>query len=90
MLRPAFPIETTRLSLRPLTVDDFDDVFAYDSRPDVARYLYWQPRDRGESRAALERHTSRTSLEKEGDGLVLGMVWRDPGTSVDRRMRNAC
>jgi RimJ/RimL family protein N-acetyltransferase len=63
-----------------MTLDDFDDVHAYDSREDVARYLYWEPRTDEESRSALVRYASRTALEKEGDGLVLGVVWPE----VDR------
>jgi len=36
-------IETERLILRPFNADDFDDLYAYQSRPDVARYLTWGP-----------------------------------------------
>ncbi len=36
MFRPGRPIETTRLTLRPFTPDDFDGLYAYQSRPDVA------------------------------------------------------
>jgi RimJ/RimL family protein N-acetyltransferase len=39
MFRPDHPLETTRLTLRPFAPGDFDDLYAYQSRPDVARYL---------------------------------------------------
>ena len=33
------PIRTERLVIRPMTLADVDDVFAYQSREDVCRYL---------------------------------------------------
>jgi len=79
---PAYPIETARLTLRPLRPDDLDDFHAYDSRPDVARYLYGEPRDRHGSRQALDEHTRKTAFAREGDRIVLGAVWRDAGRLV--------
>jgi RimJ/RimL family protein N-acetyltransferase len=77
VVRPRYPIETARLSLRPLTAGDLDDVHAYYSRPEVTRYLYWDSRDRDESREALERYSRLTVLDQEGDGLVLAVVPRE-------------
>jgi RimJ/RimL family protein N-acetyltransferase len=82
VVRPRYPIETARLSLRPLTAADLDDVHAYYSRPEVTRYLYWGPRDRDQSREALERYSRLTVLDEEGDGLVLAAVPRDMGRVV--------
>jgi RimJ/RimL family protein N-acetyltransferase len=82
VLRPWYPIETDRLSLRPLTAGDLDEVHAYYSRPEVSRYLYWDVRDREQSREALETYARLTALEWEGDGLVLAAVWRDVGRVV--------
>ena len=82
MLRPSYPIETERLSLRPLTAGDLDDVHAYYSRPEVTRYLYWDVRDRERSREALDEYSGRAALDGEGDGLVLAMVARDLGRVV--------
>ena len=36
-------LETERLLLRRLTLDDADDMFAYASSEDVARYVLWTP-----------------------------------------------
>jgi RimJ/RimL family protein N-acetyltransferase len=82
VVEPRYPIETERLSLRPLVYEDFDDAHAYYSRPDVARYLYWQARDREESLEVLARYAGLTELEEEGDGLVLGVVPREVGRVV--------
>ena len=53
MLRPSYPIITDRLILRPFIEDDLDAVHAYQGLPEVARYLYWDPRDRAATAEAL-------------------------------------
>jgi RimJ/RimL family protein N-acetyltransferase len=82
VLRPAYPIETARLSLRPFSPDDLADVLAYQSRPEVVRYLYWEARDRGQVEEYLDGKLGMTALEQEGDGLVLAIVWREVGKVV--------
>ncbi|MDL4812711.1 GNAT family N-acetyltransferase [Actinomadura opuntiae] len=82
MLRPTFPIETERLSLRPFREDDLDGLYAYQSLPEVARFLYWEPRDREESRSFLREKMAASALEKEGDWLVLAIEWRATGDLV--------
>jgi RimJ/RimL family protein N-acetyltransferase len=52
---PRYPLQTARLLLRPYTDADFDDLYDIQSRPDVARYMYWGPRDRPQAREALEQ-----------------------------------
>lgn len=76
-LRPMYPIVTARLLLRPFTADDLDALHAIQSRADVARYLYWEPRSREEVAEALVAQTRRTALDAEGDGLVLAIERRD-------------
>ncbi len=66
-----YPIETERLLLRPYGAADLDDLFAMHSREDVVRYLYWDVRDREQVTAMLERRMTMTSLDKEGDALIL-------------------
>jgi RimJ/RimL family protein N-acetyltransferase len=82
VLRPAYPIETARLTLRPFSPADVDDVLAYQSRPEVVRYLYWETRDRAQVQEYLDGKLGMTALEKEGDGLVLAIVWREAGRVV--------
>jgi RimJ/RimL family protein N-acetyltransferase len=74
VLVPTYPLVTPRLSLRPLTADDFADVHAYWQLPEVARYLYWEAATPEQTRDALERNIRRTALREEGDGLVLAVV----------------
>jgi RimJ/RimL family protein N-acetyltransferase len=40
MLRPAFPLVTQRLVLRPFVDDDLDALYEIESNEDVTRYLY--------------------------------------------------
>jgi RimJ/RimL family protein N-acetyltransferase len=47
-------LETERLLLRPFAATDFEPLLAMQSRPDVARWLYWEARDAEAVRAALE------------------------------------
>jgi RimJ/RimL family protein N-acetyltransferase len=50
---------TARLTLRPFELNDLDDLASLYGRKDVTRFLYWEPRDRKESLAALERSIHR-------------------------------
>ena len=76
MLELAGPLETDRLILRPFVAEDFDAVFAMQSRPDVARYLVWDARNEDEVRTALEVKVSSTAIRAEGDALFLAAVLR--------------
>ena len=69
-----FVFEGERLLLRPFTADDFDALFAIQSRPDVTRWLYWEARDEDEVRAALERKIAGSTLANDGDSLSLAVV----------------
>lgn len=79
MLRPSYPIETPRLRLRPYGLDDLDALAAIQSRPDVMRYLYTEPRTRDEVAAELATRMRNRSIESEGDKLVLAIERRDTG-----------
>jgi RimJ/RimL family protein N-acetyltransferase len=74
--------ETARLTLRPFSPGDFDDLYAYQSRPDVARYLRWNARDRAQVREALATQCAETDLRAPGDWLTFAVVWREAGRVV--------
>ena len=69
-----FPLETERLLLRPFTAGDFEALRAIQSRPDVARWLYWEPRDDAEVRASLKKKIEGTTLAGDGDSVSLAVV----------------
>lgn len=71
------PIATSRLVLRRFQPDDLNDLYAIQSRPDVARYEYWEPRTRGEVEAVLSRKIAQGSVRREGDALSAAVVLPD-------------
>ncbi|WP_433235766.1 GNAT family N-acetyltransferase [Streptosporangium sp. CA-135522] len=73
MLTPSYPIRTDRLILRPFTPDDAQALHAIHSLPEVARYLYWEPRDIEQARQALEKKISQSTLREEGQALGLAV-----------------
>ncbi len=76
------PIETERLVLRPFVEGDFDAVYAMQSRPDVARWTYWEARTEPEVRSALERKIAGSIVRQEGDPLFLAVVHRSSGEVI--------
>jgi RimJ/RimL family protein N-acetyltransferase len=79
---PELPIETERLVLRPYEEADFEALHAIQSRADVNRYLYSEPRDAEEVRAVLRRKLGETALRDEGDTLSVACVRRDTGALI--------
>jgi RimJ/RimL family protein N-acetyltransferase len=76
-VRPAYPVQTDRLLLRPFAATDFDALLAIQSRADVARYLYWDPRTAAEVRETLDAKVRATAIVAEGDNLSLAAVLRE-------------
>jgi len=65
------------LLLRPFTADDFEALFAIQSRADVARWLYWEPRGEDEVRADLDEKIARSVLRRDGDKLSFAVVLKE-------------
>jgi RimJ/RimL family protein N-acetyltransferase len=76
------PIETERLLLRPFAPGDFDALLDMHSRPDVARWLYWDPRGEAETRVALQKKIAARALDAPGDVLSLAAVLRSTGDLI--------
>ncbi|MEV7416576.1 GNAT family protein [Streptomyces sp. NPDC089919] len=74
MLRIDRPVATARLVLRPFRPVDAEDVHDYQRRPEVARFMRWEPRGPQEARAAVEQMTRETRLLSDGDCLSLAVV----------------
>jgi RimJ/RimL family protein N-acetyltransferase len=75
------PIESERLSIRPLRPEDFERHFAIYSNPDVVRYLYEEPFDAEGAREHLKRRTS-SDLPTEGSWVNLGVDVRDENVLI--------
>ncbi|MEU1588081.1 GNAT family N-acetyltransferase [Micromonospora sp. NPDC005710] len=75
MFRPTYPIRTARLALRPVTIDDLDDVYAFQRRPDVVRWMLGaEPRTREQSRVSVLAMAGEDAWRAEGDCLTLAAV----------------
>lgn len=74
MFRPTYPIRTARLTLRPVTLDDLDDVCSWQCRPDVFRWTLSGPRTREESRSSVVAMAGEDAFRAEGDCLTLAVV----------------
>lgn len=72
-------IETERLTLRPLSLTDVDDVTAYQSLEHAVRYVPFNPRTLDEVIAAITRQTPSEHLTTPGDFFILGMEHRQTG-----------
>ena len=67
-----FPILTDRLLLRPFELTDLAGLHDISSRPDVTRFVPWEPRDEQTVREVLERR-----LDGSQEGLSIAVVLRD-------------
>jgi RimJ/RimL family protein N-acetyltransferase len=72
-------IETDRLLLRRYREDDLDRLAEIQSSPDVARYLYWEPRTRAEVEPVLAQRIAETRLERDDDAVTLAVERRADG-----------
>jgi RimJ/RimL family protein N-acetyltransferase len=82
MFEPRYPLITARLVLRQYVWEDLDALYAMHSRPEVTRYLYFEPRDREEVRKALQAKIEAVALKEEGDSLMCGVVLRETGAVI--------
>jgi RimJ/RimL family protein N-acetyltransferase len=72
-LRPSYPVSTARLRLRPLVPADVDSLVAYRSRPEVCRYVPFEPMDRETVAERVALRWARHEIVAEGDALFLGV-----------------
>jgi RimJ/RimL family protein N-acetyltransferase len=86
MAGPAAPIRTARLLLRPFTPEDFDALYAMQSRPDVTRYLYWGPRSADQVREALAQRIDGVWPEATGGLHAFAMVLTATGQVIGEAM----
>jgi aminoglycoside 6'-N-acetyltransferase len=68
-------ITTERLLLRPLRVDDVDDLFEYQSDADTVRYIPWPQRTREQVLEALQTHAANAVQRPVHDGAFALLAW---------------
>jgi RimJ/RimL family protein N-acetyltransferase len=71
------PLRTPRLELRFLEPDDAAALAAYRGRPEVCRYVPFEPMDAVEVRRRIEGPWAGRELREDGDVLILGVVRHD-------------
>jgi len=76
-------VRTARLVLRTMTDRDVDDIHAYQSRPDVCRYLPFEPRSREEVATKVAKFSTALTLSGDGDFWQLAIERAsDPGRVI--------
>ena len=73
MIEISEPIKTERLSLRPFTAEDERDMLEFESIPEVARYLFNEPRAPEDNAQELAVRQKQTRIGEEGDTLMLAV-----------------
>ena len=68
------PIETERLRLRRFARDDLDGLAAIQSRPEVARFLYWETRQREEVEPELAKYIAEEGIAGEADDEAMSLA----------------
>jgi RimJ/RimL family protein N-acetyltransferase len=79
---PPLPLRTERLVIRAYTPADLEAVLAYQSLPEVGRYIPWQPRTRESMPAIMDRKVGATTLAKDDDVLELAVTLADDGRVI--------
>ncbi|KGF67987.1 acetyltransferase [Hoeflea sp. BAL378] len=82
MAELTFPIETSRLRLRPFTPADVDAVHAYQSLEEVARYQYWEPRSREEVAAEVAKWMEPDGTPEAPLSMVFAVTLKDSGALI--------
>jgi RimJ/RimL family protein N-acetyltransferase len=75
-LQPEYPVRSSRLLLRPIEMHDVPSLVSYRSRPDVCRFVPFEPMDADVIESRLRGPWSRRNLDAAGQMLMLGIELR--------------
>lgn len=76
-MTPTSPVITTeRLLLRPLRMQDADDVLQYQSDPDTVRYIPWPARTRDQVVEALDKYATTAVPAPANTGEFVLLAWQ--------------
>lgn len=82
MLQPAYPVKTARLILRPFTKGDLSALHAFQSRPEVTRYLECAPRSRSDTAKTLTAKIEHSTLAEPGDSMSVAVELIETGELI--------
>jgi RimJ/RimL family protein N-acetyltransferase len=68
-------IETDRLVLRPMQIEDVDDLYQYQSNPEIVRFIPWPPRTMEQVKEAAEKTIATGKFELLEDKDYIVLVW---------------
>jgi RimJ/RimL family protein N-acetyltransferase len=68
-------IESERLILRPMRMDDVDNLLEYQSHPEIVRYIPWPERTRDQVVEAAEKTLTTAKFDLKDDADFLVLVW---------------
>lgn len=84
-------LETSRLLLRPFTMADLDDFYAYAKHPQVGPNAGWKPHtSREESRSVLQlfiQEAEVLAIVEKGSGRVIGSIGLHPDGRRSKAIR---
>jgi RimJ/RimL family protein N-acetyltransferase len=72
-------LRTERLLLRRYREGDLDRLADWRSRPEVARFLYWEPGSRERAEELLAKRMAEGRLEQDDDAVTLAVERREDG-----------
>jgi RimJ/RimL family protein N-acetyltransferase len=75
-------LESDRLLLRPFEPNDLVPLLAMQSRPDVVRWLYHEPRDEAQALELLEKKVASTEFRDDGGSIDFAVVLKQTGEVV--------
>jgi RimJ/RimL family protein N-acetyltransferase len=77
------PLRTERLLVRTMSAQDVDDIHAYQSLPEVCRFLPFRPRTRDEVVEKVAKFSRALLLDRDGDFWQLAIERAgDPGRVI--------
>jgi RimJ/RimL family protein N-acetyltransferase len=81
-VRPAWPVRSRRLALRPPAPADAARMAAYRSRPEVCRYVPFEPMDEETVRRRIEEVWTRRDLTEGGQTLFVCFELAEAGRVI--------
>ncbi len=77
LIQPEYPISTARLRMRPISLEDLEDVNAYRSIPSVAEYLPHEPHSIEDTKATINRMIEQSALSEPGSWIDFAIELAD-------------
>lgn len=74
-------LETPRLQIREITMEDWTEIHRYASDPEVTRYMMWGPNTEEDTKIFVEEQLNKQQM-KDRTGYELGVLVKETGEWV--------